>query len=1130
LKELFLAALDGAPEGRAAWLERECPDGDRRQQLNLMLAAHDAPQSLFDRPPAVALTSSSSQDEGQLSTLDAEITGPNSVIGPYKLLEQIGEGGFGVVFMAEQQRPVRRRVALKVLKPGMDTRQVVVRFEAERQALALMDHPNIAKVHDGGSTDTGRPYFVMELVRGVPVTEFCDRNHLSVRQRLELFISVCQAVQHAHQKGVIHRDLKPSNVLVTLHDGVPVAKVIDFGVAKAMGQQLTERTLFTNFAQMIGTPLYMSPEQAEMSGLDVDTRTDIYALGVLLYELLTGTTPLDRERFKTAGYDEIRRIIREQEPARPSTRVSTLGAAATTISASRQIDPAGLSRLFRGELDWIVMKCLEKDRNRRYETAASLVADVQRYLKDEPVQACPPSTWYRFRKFARRNKRAVVTATAAALVVLAAVAGLATSNFLIMRAQWDTAKALDDANGAREDLKQTKDLHRVDAYFGRIALAYRELSADNLGGALKLLDDCPEDLRGWEWYFLKRLCRVEPIILPDKTEVNSLAFSPDGEYIAAACGDGAVKVWNIKTRKVVQPLLDAHPDAVFSVAIHPHGKHLASVGSDQRVKVWDLSTDPAEKVFERPCYAVHDNGTAYTVAFSPGDGRQLAAGIDDAVKVWDWRTGRNDKPLHIFAGHPKPRSISVAYSRDGQRLASGSMPGSLKLWDPEAGGEPLRTFLESPGVVALSFSPDGGRLATASFSRRADVWDTTTGEHLHELRHSGLVLGVAFSADGRRLASAGEDKTVHIWDAATGREVLGLRGHNTMCGCVAFSPDGWRLASASKDGTIRIWDATPLRGDEGQETLTFTHGEEVWSVAVSPDGQKIASAGFGSPVKVPVKVWEAQTKQVSYEFSEHLGIVFCVAWHPDGKWIASAGQVGEQLTIKVWDAQTGLQVFPLPRGPEEYLAVAFSPDGKYLVTGNAHGKLQVWDARNGSPVGTLGTHDRKMRVRGVAFSHDGLHLASAGTGGDGKVYLWDATRLEEKQEGRTLNAQNRGNGLTVAFSPDGRRLVTGGEKHTAKIWDVETGRKLITLEGHNGDVCAVAFSPDPGGRWVASAGEDSTVKVWDSHTGELLKSFRGHTALVGTLAFLDGQTLISGSRDHTIKFWDLKQLEEAPDR
>ena len=346
-------------------------------------------------------------------------------------MEQVGVGGFGLVFVAEQQDPVRRKVALKVLKPGMDTREVIARFEAERQALALMDHPNIAKVHDAGTTDTGRPYFVMELVKGVPITDYCDQAQLTPRQRLELFIPVCQAVQHAHQKGIIHRDLKPSNVLVTLHDGTPVPKVIDFGVAKAIGQHLTEKTIYTRLTQMIGTPLYMSPEQAEMSGLDIDTRSDIYSLGVLLYELLTGTTPFDRQRFGKAAFDEIRRIIREEEPPRPSTRLTSLGETLSSVSAKRNMEPKKLSALAKGDLDWIVMKALEKDRSRRYETASGFAADVRRFLAEEPVEARPPSAWYSFRKLALRNKAALTTV---ALVAGALVLGTAVATWQAVRA------------------------------------------------------------------------------------------------------------------------------------------------------------------------------------------------------------------------------------------------------------------------------------------------------------------------------------------------------------------------------------------------------------------------------------------------------------------------------------------------------------------------------------------------------------------------------------------------------------------------------------------------------------------------------------------------------------------------
>jgi eukaryotic-like serine/threonine-protein kinase len=416
-----------SPEVRDLYLSQVCGcDQILRERVAALVVAHAEEASFLESPPfAIAVAPPVGSDRSLTES-------PGTEIGPYKLLEQIGEGGMGVVYMAEQTQPIQCKVALKIVKPGMDSKQILARFDAERQALALMDHPNIARVLDAGTTESGRPYFVMELVRGVPITKFCDQHKLNIRQRLELFINVCQAVQHAHQKGIIHRDLKPTNVLVTLHDTKPVVKVIDFGVAKATGQKLTEKTLFTGLTQMIGTPLYMSPEQAELSGLDIDTRSDIYSLGVLLYELLTGHTPFDNDRLKAAAFDELRRIFREEEPPRPSTRVSTLAQQdSSTISEQRNTDPRHLSRLFQGELDWIAMKTLEKDRNRRYETASALAADVERYLHDEPVEACPPSKIYRLRKFARRNRVALLTSS---LVLAALILGTAVSTWQAIRA------------------------------------------------------------------------------------------------------------------------------------------------------------------------------------------------------------------------------------------------------------------------------------------------------------------------------------------------------------------------------------------------------------------------------------------------------------------------------------------------------------------------------------------------------------------------------------------------------------------------------------------------------------------------------------------------------------------------
>jgi hypothetical protein len=523
-------------------------------------------------------------------------------------------------------------VALKVIKPGMDTHDVITRFEAERQALALMDHPNIARVLDAGATASGRPYFVMELVRGISITEYCNNNRLTVRQRLELFVSVCQAVQHAHQKGIIHRDIKPSNVLVTLHDGRPVVKVIDFGVAKALHQPLTEKTIYTRFAQIIGTPLYMSPEQAEMSGLDIDTRSDIYSLGVLLYELLTGTTPFDRKRLAQAAYDELIRIIRDEEPERPSTRLSHSTETLSAVAAQRKTEPARLSRMFRGDLDWITMKALEKDRTRRYETANGLARDVERHLNDEPVEAGPPGAGYRLGKFARKNRGALRIAGAFLLLL---VFGAIVSTWQAFRAtvaersarsseevaqdqKREADKAREEAEQARKQAEKRRDelgivndnLRRVN-YVADMNLARVAWGENNLARTRELLERyVPQpgvpDLRSFEWHYLRRLLHREVLTFKAHPgRVTEIAFLPDGRRLLTAGTEqphhviepklavGQVRLWDAKTGKALDFTLKDLGDRARTVVLSKDGTHVAAAWDDGLIRYWDqISGEP----------------------------------------------------------------------------------------------------------------------------------------------------------------------------------------------------------------------------------------------------------------------------------------------------------------------------------------------------------------------------------------------------------------------------------------------------------------------------------------------------------------------------------------------------------
>jgi WD40 repeat protein len=988
----------------------------------------------------------------------------------------------------------------------MDTRQVVARFEAERQALALMDHPNIAKVLDGGQTGSGRPYFVMDLVKGVPITDYCDQARLTPRERLELFVHVCQAVQHAHQKGIIHRDLKPSNVLVTLQDGSPLVKVIDFGIAKALGQELTDQTLFTGFAQLLGTPLYMSPEQAALSNVDVDTRSDVYSLGVLLYELLTGTTPFDGERLRTAGFDELRRILREEEPAKPSTRLSTLGQAAVTVAANRHSDPRRLSQLCRGELDWIVMKALEKDRSRRYESASAFAADVQRYLRDEPVEACPPSAWYHLRKFARRH-RAVVGTT---LAVTAAVVALAVGSVLLWQAK-------EDLNRANADLTRSLQRERQNAYYERIALADREGSANNPGRVEELLEQCLSDLRGWEWYYLKRL-RSKPLPpLRHDGAVLCAVFSPDGRRIASCDQEGWVKVWDADNGQELLRFL-AHKNHVRRVTVSPDGQVLATASWDGTAKLWHAQTGHLLRTLTgRP-------GVCSGVAFSP-DGRCLASGHGHPtefgeVKVWDTTTGQ---ALLTLSGHGRP-VIHVAFSPDGQRLAASSADTTVSIWDVRTGRKQL-TFHGHTGAVSnVAFSPDGQYLASTAIRRpgtdmEVKVWDGKTGRELFSLRGRSYA---AFSPDGRRLALGSPEGTVKLWDPKTAQEAVALRGHFGAVRSVAFSPDGHRLVTASNDRTVHVWDARPLDSEPDAGCLTLRgHAVEVHAVAFHPrDGHLLASAGADGSVRL----WDAQRGKALRTLSANADEVFGLAFHPDGRQLAATGNGTQRVApgkfngVTVWDTTTW-QELPPPVAVQGVRSVAFSPDGRLLAVGRfVKTPLTIRDTASGKVVHEL---PNDWLTTGVAFSPEGRLLASANQ--DGSVRLWD---VPTGQEMACSPWWHRGPATSVAFSPDGRRLASGSLDRTWKVWDTTTGEPLRAWGDPTGGVQSVAFSPD--GQRLAWGSTDGTVKVCDL-ASLASDALRGHTGGVNSVAFSpDGRQIASASADGTVMVWEAPLLGKPP--
>jgi WD40 repeat protein/serine/threonine protein kinase len=1015
--------------------------------------------------------------------------------GDYELIRKIAQGGMGVVFQA-RQKTLNRLVALKMILAGrLATAAEIQRFRAEAAAAAQLDHPGIVPIYEVGE-QAGQHYFSMGFVEGDSLAAKVKDGPLPPREAARLIEQVARAVDYAHRRGIIHRDLKPANILLARgtgslacpsggedrqgclsHDLVP--KITDFGLARMVANESN----LTVSGQVVGTPSYMPPEQAAGKGEPIGPAADVYAVGATLYCLLTGRPP-----FQAASVMETLKQVLEQEPVPP-----------------RQLN-AAVPR----DLETICLKCLQKEPTRRYPSAEAVAVDLAHFLAGEPIQARPVGKAERWWRWCRRNPvlAGLTAAVATLLVVVAVSATVAAVQFRLMAHQEEQR---------RNEAEDRADTEAKANYFHRIALAHQELLVDNLGRAEQLLNECPPDLRQWEWHYLKRVCRVEPVVLPDTTEVNGVAFRPDGEQIATAGRDGTVKVWDLRSGKVIQTLR-GHGAYVFSVAFRPpDGRYLASASADRTIRLWDLKT--GQEVFKVAGHRGEYTGMPHAVAFSP-EGRHLIAGSEDgSAVIWDAADGTE---VHRLSEKHEIIMVCAAFSPDGRLLVTGSWGGVLRIWDARTYELLHKIEGHEHRISAAVFHPEGRWLATASFDRTVKVWDAATGELLRTWRgHSGIIPGLAFSPDGRRLASiGGEDKTVKIWDPLTGREILNLRGHTFLCHCVAFSPDGRRLASTSGDRTIRIWDATPLKGNEGQESLTYKHDHEVWSVAFSPDGRQMASASWDKSVRL----WDTRTGK-HLRTLPHPGSVFRVAFSPDSQHLAAAAATDRTPIVMVWDTATGQKVFTIREKSTPFF-VTFDPEGRYLLKEGPDFTVKVWDVRTRAEVGILGRHDQQIWC--MAFSPDGRRLATASNDGKVKVWVWGPTRLGKEQEPKLiLNAHVLGYGERVAFSPDGLRMVTGGGGHTVKIWDAKTGQEVDTLRGHTGDVWAVAFDRD--GRWLATAGEDTTVRLWDATSLKLLHTLRGHTGVVSSLAFSpDGRLLVSGSRDHTVKVWDLTRLDKKP--
>lgn len=1145
-KDVFLSAIEiKVREQRDAFVAGACRgDASLFEEVVALLDAHYEKDSWLDPRPNPA------RGEGQpTASLEPPERLKNvtagSQIGNYKVLEQIGAGGMGIVFMAEQLRPIRRKVALKIIKPGMDSSQVVARFEAERQALALMDHPNIAHVLDAGATESGRPYFVMELVRGIPITEYCDQSRLSTQQRLKLFTTVCQAVQHAHNKGIIHRDIKPSNVLVTLHDGVPVPKIIDFGVAKATSQQLTDRTLFTSYAQFVGTPLYMSPEQAEMSGLDVDTRSDIYSLGVLLYELLTGTTPFDRARLHQAALDEVRRIIREEEPPRPSTRVSSLGNASINLSMQRSTDPVKLKQLLLRELDWVVMKTLEKDRTRRYETVNQLAIEIGRYLDGRPVEACPPSTIYQLSKFASRHRTAVGVAAAFLLIILGATvlslglyAQARRARDWALAAQSQSQHERDRALGAERSAarhlssaiqeKERADLYAHELkqrlYDYSIIKASSAYNARDTRALVSLLSECLPEQRGWEWSFLNRQAGASRRLeLPGKMNWE-YAITPDMTRVVLVDGEGSIRcvkfsdgslLWSQKSdisipssccvsssgdqvvvtgsRRMPRP--DEAPRTLEEGAIE-----MFNVASGQRL--W-IQKSISTTTF-LPAFCRDDTQLLVTAATSGTSSEIQLLSTTDGNLIWSTPALTIAQAIMNKAG----TRIFISETHH-QRVEA---PSVLRCIDTATKSQ-LWKCNRADEVSSIGLSPDETELIATGNALSLILFDTKSGERKQTYKSPSTETGLVIlgCATGNYMATASPSGHFVIWDWQTKRPIES--GNAVARG---------RSMQLTSDGSQIAWllnDANALQVRPTQATsdsLTLIGHKSGFKGARFLDADQLCSVGNEGAWRI----WHTTTGQeLAAAPIDAGGLEMETA--PDARWVATATTAG----TKVWDRSTGKILQDWRRDGQTWF-VKRNATGTMLATAGQQGILRIYEAQDadgGSPWSTKVPSPSlesktSVSIHGLALSADGLTAYTLSSPGC-EVIAWDT-----ESGGRHVLRQSQPgvSGRTAELSFDGRYLAIGVER-TVEVWNLDTQALSSVLRDSDSDILSLTF--DRTGSRLLAGTANGTILLWNLNSQERLLSYKAHGSYVVCLSMSpDNTTLASSSHGGEIKLWETRLL------